>query len=413
MKRSTTILLCSIAPNPILGVLAWPQSAPRTVASVPSSTPATAISDAALLAALKSGDAATLRAAGLPDEVHRHLRLGAALDRLEARLMAIKPGSPPDPRYWRNAAYYRRPFTLAQRQERNAARLEFADAVRELTGDELTSDPAGNPAHAALPPDKRRALARIEQDYEEMVGDVVAEAGSLQLPSDREKLRYLDEQKQRDIAAALSPEERDLLDMTGTPTALLLRARFGDLIENEAQYRTLYAILKAHDDKYPAYDPRRGMPSPENWIERREAEPSVSEQIRAAIGDAKYGELLRAMDQDRRTLRSLEERAALPAGTAERALSVRDALAIESQRIASDPTRPTEQRQAELRQLADRARQELVGVLGSEAGPAYVKYATWIRHLSDGNGFTVDPKAEPKDINVFGFGSVPVSVKSE
>jgi hypothetical protein len=204
-----------------------------------------------------------------------------------------------------------------------------------------------------------------------------------------------------------------MLEMSESLSALKVRSRFGDIIQNEADYRALYSLHKALDDRFPEYDPQRGILTSPNMNELLVAEVAVAEQIRAALGDEKYAELLKAIDQDRRALKSLGERVKLPAGSAERAIAVRDALALESQRIANDATQPKEQRQAELKSLAERARQELVGVLGPEAGPAYVKRAGWIRYLSEGSGFTLDPKAEPESMNVFGFGSVPVSVKSE
>ena len=59
---------------------------------------------------------------------------------------------------------------------------------------------------AFLPAAKRDALRRITQDYDEMMAKF--SAGGVQLASDKEKLRLLRAERESDIAALLTPEER-------------------------------------------------------------------------------------------------------------------------------------------------------------------------------------------------------------
>ena len=117
MKPSHLFLSATLALNLMLGGALWLKAHPHFFESAlpPASAPVSAPDP--LLAALVSGDAAALRSAGAPDEVARDLALGHALARLQVRLRAVQPASPADPRYWRNAAYLRNPYTREQRAE--------------------------------------------------------------------------------------------------------------------------------------------------------------------------------------------------------------------------------------------------------------------------------------------------------
>jgi hypothetical protein len=409
MKPSHLFLSATLTLNLVLGGALWLKAHPHFFESAlpPASTPVSAPDP--LLAALVSGDAAALRSAGAPDEVVRHLALGRALARLQARLRAVQPTPPADPRYWRNAAYLRNPYTREQRAEIAAAQREFADALRGVLGEDVSIDPVRDPRRAFLPAEKQDQLSRIERDYDEMAAEIRRDVGGLQLPSDREKLRYLHDEKDRDIAALLTPAERDLLELRESPTAQFVRARFGDVIDNEADFRKVFALQKAFDEEYPdAFSPNRTTSPSEAGRARREAEPQLAEEIRAALGDEKFDAFLRAADQDRRALASLERRLDLPAGSTDRTLAIRDSYADESKRINDDPGLNESDRKARVQQLATRARQDLATTLGPVAAEAYAPAATWLLYLAQGSAFTARPHDDPSMSRLMPFISASV-----
>ena len=409
MKRPHLFLCATLALNLALGLALWRKLAVDfpdiPVAPAPAPTSATDL----LLAALASGDAAALRAAGLPDDVARHLALGHALAKLQARLRAVQPAPPADPRYWRHAAYLRNPYTRAQRTELAAAQREFADSLRAALGEDVSIDPIRDPRRAFLPATKQEQLARIERDYAELMDDVSREAGALRLPSDLEKLRFLRDEKARDIAALLTPAEREMLDFRESYTALTMRINFGEGIATEDDFRKLYALQSAFDEKYPdVFSPNRDPSIVDAGRLRFEAEPRLDAAIHAALGDAKYDALLSAADQDHRALTSLERRLDLPPGTTDRALAVRDTYAAESARIYHDPALAEADRQTQIEQLATRARQDLTATLGPDAAAAYAPAATWLRYLAQGWAFTANPKDAAGQINLFFAASHPL-----
>lgn len=400
MKRSHALLVATLGLNVLLA-LAWffqPRPHPATAAaSIP-----VAESPDPLLAALTSGDAAALRAAGVSDDVIRHLALGQAAHRLQNRLHAVKPQPPAETRYWKNLAWLRNPYTREQRAELNAAQNEFGDALRSLLGEELSLDPIRHSQRLFLPAAKQDQLARIEHDYAELHDDLNRETGPIRLASDLEKLKFLDAEKERDLATLLTSAEREQLDLRESPTALKVRAQFGEAFADENDYRQFFALQKSFDEKYARISPLSA--------DRQTVQAELEQKIETALGPEKFAALVRLADQDRRQLSSLDRRLSLPPGTVDRTITSRDAYAQESQRLQTDPALSPAERENQIKQLATRARADLTTTLGATAAEAYAASATWLSYLKQGSAFSTDPKIAPPFISRLNFASFPLSV---
>ncbi|MGH7957767.1 MAG: hypothetical protein ACREH8_12280 [Opitutaceae bacterium] len=70
-------------------------------------------------------------------------------------------------------------------------------------------------------------------------------AGGVQLASDREKLRLLRAERDRDIAALLTPEEWTAYEMRTSISGNIVKSRYGDAIESEAEFQKIHALQKA------------------------------------------------------------------------------------------------------------------------------------------------------------------------
>ena len=106
----------------------------------------------------------------------------------------------------------------------------------------------------------------------------------IQLPSDREKLKLLRAEKERDIAAALTPDERAAFELHASNTANNVRNRLGDTISPRTTTKD-FRPAKAFDDRYANPDLyANGPPSPDFAREQRDAEQKLTEDIRAALG---------------------------------------------------------------------------------------------------------------------------------
>lgn len=358
-------------------------------------------SDDALRTALANGDTAELAAAGVPADVARDLALGRALARIVERNRAAQVKGTADNRWWRN-----RSTPPAVREQPIAARREFNDALAAAFGPDAAAFGGGDSGQLDfLSPDKRAALRRITQDYDEMMAAV--SSGGIQLASDKEKLRLLKAERERDIAALLSPDEQLAYEMRTSPTAGMVRGRYGEGIETEDDFRTIYALQKAFDDKYPL-DAMNGRVTPDLMKQRNDAQRQLQDDIHAALGDDKYAALRRATDSDLRNIDALVSRLDLPPATTNQVAAARDSFAAESQRINSDATLAPPDRRAQLQDLGTRAKNDLVRTLGAEAADAYAQRSPWVNMLQSGMAFATSPQPNSPTFGGMGQSVYPV-----
>ena len=407
MKPVTAFLAASLLGNATLAALylsrpAAPapsgRVAPATTA-VPNPRPP--VSGDALRQALAAGDLAALEAAGLSPQAARELLLGRTFFRAFERIRAARANQPADERWWRSS----RIASPASRELQLQIRREVSDALAAAFGDDLGLFSSSDPAQQFnfLSPEKRDALRRITQDYDEMMAKF--SAGGLQLPSDRERLKLLRAERDRDIAALLTPAEREAYELRTSTSAQVLRARYGDGIESEEDFRKLYALQKAFDDRYPL-DALSGKVTPEQMRARGEAQRQLQEGIRAALGEDKYTALRRASDPDLRTVDALVSRLDLPPGTTARIATSRESFAAESQRINANTGLNPQQRRTQLQELGARAKAELTQALGAEAADAYAQRSPWVSMLQNGMAYTTTPPANAPGLALGGMPGV-------
>jgi hypothetical protein len=389
VKPTTLLLLASLLANvAFVAVLATRSPAPATASALVVASGAASANpagkDDALRAALAAGNAAALQAAGVAPELARELVLGRTFSRLVARARAER-ATQPDGRWWRNS-----PGNALSREQQLLMRREMSEALMASFGDDAGFFGPGDSGQLAfLPAAKRDALRRITQDYDEMMAKF--SAGGVQLASDKEKLRLLRAERESDIAALLTPEERLAYEMRTSPTAATVRSRYGDGIQSEEDFRKLYALQKAFDEKYPV-EGLSGRITPETMRARSDAQRQLQDDIRSALGETGYATLRRATDSDLRTVDSLVTRLNLPANTTDRVAAARETFGAESQRINADASIPVAQRRAQIQELGTRAKAEVQQALGAEAAEAYLPRSSWVGMLQNGLAYTTSPQ---------------------
>ena len=391
MKPTTLLLLASLVANVALVSLVYTsrsgadQASARTVAKSTSGADATAKTTARTAA---SG-ATAAETAALSPEAARDLALGRAINRYAAAQRA-SAGKSGDGKWWVRTDASK--LSREQREQLAAARRELSDALIAATGTDLMNGNAASDATLAFLPDaKRDQLRKILSDYQDMM-EQYAPANGLQLASDREKSKLLRAERERDIAALLSPEELADYQMRTSPTADALRSRYGSAIASEEEFKKIYALQKAYDDKFPA-DALNGRITPDVLKARSDAAQQLQADMRAAVGDDAYTALKRASDSDLRNVDALATRLGLAADTVDRVATMRDSYAAESQRISADTATPVAQRNDQLKALAARAKSELASTLGTEGADAYAQRASWVSLLQSGVGFSTAPTA--------------------
>lgn len=376
-----------------------------------STTTAPTLVTADLQDLLATGDAAALTAAGLSPEAARQLIIGRAYARQRDRMRALRNPVDDGAAYWRRESgpegFGRR--TREQRLEMRKIQREFQDEVRAALGEDPYADLGRtNSLLSFLPADRREQLRRIEEDYSELMSEVYGEAGSVQLPSDREKLRLLQTEKERDIAAALGPEAYEQYLLRVSPTAGNIRNRYGAAIQDEAQYRQIFALQKAFDDRFST-GYFRETPTADERQARRDAEYQLQQSIAAVLGPEQMQVAQRSNDFEYRTLTALASRLNLPAGTPEQIYSARDTYAAQSQQINANSALSREERTRQIQALAERAQADLQRTLGAEGAQTYAQRSNWLNTLKRGTAFTTTSTGAPgAAINFASPGVAPV-----
>lgn len=297
--------------------------------------------------------------------------------------------------WWRNPDYraFNSPAVQRERQRVGQQLQQAFDAeLAELTGEDpralnFEDNPWLERQYASLPPEKADALHRLRQDYEELEQQVRAESMDFPLPGDQEKLRLLQAERDRDIAALLTPEERALWEMRASPSADRAREHATRYEASEEEYRRIFALQKTFDDAFE-FDPfTSGTGADLDWEAREDARKALENGIRAIIGDERYLAAQREADQDLVLARAAADRLGLPPESAERLSALRAPAVAESQRIAVDPTLNPDQKKTALARLAADSRAELERTLGPEAAAVYLERGGmgWLKTLENGS----------------------------
>jgi len=360
-----------------------------------------------------------LRAAGFSDEMVRSIVQMRIWKKYEERLKALNPQLQPDPNrpWWKDDRNqqnrWNNGMTKAQRDEQRRLHREIQDESERLLGKDANQNRWQDQRLAFLPSEKRQALQQIQQDYQELMGEIQQETQGFRLPSDAEKLRFLQEEQKRDIAALMTPDELQAYELRNSNTANQLRWKMTQYDATEQEYLAIYPLQKAFDEKYNqqnndpyGYNDNSEQRDQNYWKARQEAEKQLQEQIRGLIGEERYAESIRRQDQDWQQLEAATRRLALPADTPQKLFAMRDGVAASVQQIADNPNFTAEQKKQELASIASATRDQIRATLGEEGAQAYFKNngMAWLKELDKGNTVTFrkdspgyNTKALPKD----------------
>ncbi|MGH7944250.1 MAG: hypothetical protein ACREH8_02215 [Opitutaceae bacterium] len=337
-----------------------------------------------------------LRAAGFPPTMVRAI-VDAEVERQFSPRIKELMRTVTDTPYWKQVSgYYMGNSKLFE--SINQIYRERSRVLRDLLGKDAYAFSGVDPTAAQrrqygnLPQARIDLVQRITEDYAEMTSQVRSAMQGVTLPEDREKLALLEREKRADLAAILTPEEfADFERRTSTITGRL-RTTFTIMDASEAEFRT---IFKAHEPFKDALYPTSGGGityfGSDVMEKRREATAQINEQLKAALGDARFAEYQRSTDSDFQQLYRLGQRDNVPYETLVRAHDVRIPTAEASMKIVEDRSLSNDARRAALKELAQSTRTTLLSTLGPAAGPAYVDNSRWLVHLDNGRGISINP----------------------
>lgn len=416
MRTSSLLLTSSLLANGLLaGAVVWqvtkeaprPSEASPAVAetaiaqSLPAGMPASsssALDPAArelnagvvsLVSLFNAGDAerlaTALREAGLSEDIVRMLVREQIASRYRARIRAIEQEARGGDRpWWQGRSNVE--LSATQRAEIRQLQREMHAEMARALGNENTAGGTGRFAY--LPAEKAELLARIDADYGELGRETREAMEGFPLPSDREALRLLHEERRKDVAALLTPEELRQFDMRNSPVAHRIQREFGTLIASEDEYRRIYDLAEAFANEYDAASKAGDL----DRSDRAVAEAAVRQQVLDLLGPERATQYVQQRDPDYRTMQAATARLGLAPDATQRVMDLRAQVAQQSQVIAADAALEGSQRRAALNALANQAQAELARTLGPEGARSFAERSEWLRALERGSPFLVRPE---------------------
>jgi hypothetical protein len=350
---------------------------------------------------------ARLRAAGFPPALIRALVSAEINARYDGRFRALQEQDPNTP-FWKLRPSY---FMQGDKrlEEMNLLYRERSRVLRELFNDDFfaTEDVTASQRRqfGELSASKIETIQRIEDDYTEMMSAIRASMQGIVLPEDREKLALLAREKRADLAAVLTPQELADYELRTSPTTSMLRHQLAGFDPSESEFRALFQAQQNLNGKFP------GTFQSVNDETRTAAQRAFHDEVRAALGEARYSAYIRETTGEFQQLNRIAQKASVPRDTATQAFDVRESVAQESGRIFDDPALSGDAKRSALQQLAQSARTRILATLGPAAGPEYLKIAeAWLTQVERGSAVSFDGAKSmmvTNDFGSFGFSGGP------
>jgi hypothetical protein len=332
-----------------------------------------------------------LQAAGFPPDIIRRMIVSLVDAQYVPRMRALMQPDPNMP-FWKQRGF----LTLSDKRYVDVQQLqrERSKLVKDLTADLAAADKDISAAERRrfgdLSAAKIEMVQRIEDDYAEMGSSIRAGMNGIELKEDRDKFALLQKEKEADLASVLTPDELAEYKVRTSGVMDRLRNQLGGFDPSEQEYRAIY---QAYDSIRNAV-PHTGSFVTWDMEQREAAEQKLGNALKTALGDARYDQFLRTTSSDYQQLARLVQQQNLPADVADRVMTLRDATAQESVRIAQDPGISIPDKSVALKTLAANTRLQLQSLLPGDAGQDYVKRASWLSPLDHDMGVSITPRPE-------------------
>lgn len=336
---------------------------------------------------------ANLRAFGCPEETIKDIILTDIAKVYARKRSEVRRQGQPY-RYWSPAAAdaimdpkLQRQLAELEREQRNLVRsLLGVDMQVELAKYwEDDYDPA---AYEFLPVEKRDQLLSIKAKYDEMEQDIYVRAQGIMLEQDEEALRQLQQQREVELAALLSPQELEEYELRHSHVADNLRNQLSGFEPNEDEFRRLFRLQKDFEDQINSTLPES---SDDVQAEIRaqameEGQRALQDEMRKVLGEQRFGEWQRAQDPDHKALVQISDRYNLPPETSQKIYDYKLQAERQKLQVESNPNLTEEQRQAALEAIVRETEKTVAGTMGANVYRSYLKAAgQWIYGLGEAN----------------------------
>ncbi len=311
---------------------------------------------------------AQLRSIGCPKETICDIIAADVRKLFDQKREALLSKTPP--KYWQSK--YSTSFSLAQEQQLRAVDQEEKRVLEELLGPDLEKPVVemevvrvqGKDLQLdGLSPKTRQKIYQWKDKFASLESELLENLiGGRVTPTVEQKLKELQQQRQAELAALLTPAELEQFQVRNSDTAERLRAATADVDLSEEEFLKIFRMRKSLDDHPSEID---------GGNKSAVARQQVEDQIKQLLGEQKYAELQRGSDPDYRDLTQLAQRYELSPAVATTVYdwhqtANQQRLLIEGNVSLDEPTRT-----AALAELRRRTESRIKSLIGERAFKAY------------------------------------------
>lgn len=332
---------------------------------------------------------ANLRRIGCPEATIRDILL-ADIDQLFAARRRALESPPADWEFWRHPDEMARDPAVLEEAERRRQDLAALERERRRMIAELLGPSAAqaeladrkesllrNRSLQFLPPDKREAVAEALARWQHHVSsDPLPEDADAARESIASAHRLLEDQ----LAALLTPQERDEYEMRTSRIAEQLRERLRGFGASREEFEALFR-LERETERDIAAIAASGDPQAEDRILAARIE--LEQQTQDILGQDRFSDYQRAQDGDYQILYSLALAHQVPAAVANEVWDMRHTVQEHADHIRANPLLTVEQKQMALDAIRQETQAAIIDVLGEPLLDAYQQQGgDWLADLT-------------------------------
>jgi len=196
-----------------------------------------------------------------------------------------------------------------------------------------------------LPEAKRSEVMKIESRFKAERQAIYKEAEEYSSAPDWKRLRGLHARHEAELADLFSTQELCDYQVRNDEVADRLRRNLVGFEPTENEFRELFQLLKAHEERFSFIDPLDGTAQSEAGDDRIR----IEEQIKVLLGEERYAQYRRGGDPHFRDLYLLTQQFDLPADIAGMLYDRHRQMQNEISQIQTDPALTAEERDQALR----------------------------------------------------------------
>lgn len=326
---------------------------------------------------------ARLRAIGCPEQTLRDIII-ADLDKLLAPELVAAAGRRADLKYWHSEEEEMLndvdPHEVFQKQRVIEKRKR--EIIRELMNVDLFRERMKSSGQedyyerrlSFLSEDRRTQVRELLERFDEAEQKIrdtdTADATALSA-ADRSTLRLLRQQRESELEALLTPQEKQQYELWLSPVANEVRHALYGMNASEQEFQVIYQARKAFEDVWGPRDP--DLLDPATHQQMDQAKAVMEGQILQGLGEQRYAEYERGEDDDFHLLSALVTRFKLPREKAGEVYGYKTVALNYKSQIRSDPNLTTQQREDAVKAITEETKNSVRGLLGVKAFNYYLR----------------------------------------